>query len=153
MRLLINRNNMETENTTEYLYPSANQFFEYFKGNYPGQNQEKMLLLNYFSPGHTITSIVLAEAMGWKNFNSANLHYGGFAGKTAVDMGFRLPDENNKVSFFVDFNMPEAGKDDGHWQWILRPELVEAVHLLDWDNDLVKRNIERDLSNAELMLM
>ena len=142
---------MDENKKEEYLYPSANQFFEYFKSNYPGQTQEKMLLLNYFSPEHALTSEMMSLAMGWKA--GANIHYGGFAGKTADDMGYRLPNEKFQVSFFVTFKYPEDGQDENRCLWTMKPELVDAIHLLGWDTDEAQRSIKRNLSDAEMMLM
>jgi len=141
----------DKNNITEYLYPSANQFVEYFKNNYPGQTQEKMLLLNYFSPEHALTSEMMSVAMGWKA--GANIHYGRFAGKIAEEMGFRLPNENFQVSFLATFEYPEDGQEENRCLWTMRPELIEAIHSLNWDTDEAKKIIDRDLSNAELMLM
>jgi len=137
----------------DYIQASSIDFIEYFKHNKPNDKEEKMLLLNYFSPKHTITSEVLATAMGWPNFNSANLKYGTFAGKAAKEMAFTPPIEGFAVSFFTEFNMPESGQDEGHWQWILRPELVEAIHALNWDTEAVKNRMEGELSFADTMLL
>ena len=140
---------MENEN---YIGASTEDFLEYFKSNIPNDMEEKLLLLNFYSPNHTITSTTLAMAMGWKNFNSANLHYGGYAGRVAEEMRFEPPTDES-ISFFCEFEKPESGKDEGQWQWILRPELVEAVKQLGLDTKGAKETAERALSHAELMLM
>lgn len=134
-----------------FLYPTADQFVDYFKNNYPGQQQERMLLLNYFSPNHALTSEMMSVAMGWKS--GANAHYGKFAGKTAEEMGFKLPNKKFKVSFFAEFEYPEEGKDENRCLWTMKRELLEAIHLLNWDTDLAKSEAENDLNTAELMLM
>lgn len=144
---------MDPKNKEEYIPASSNNFVEYLKNNPLKNNEERMLLLNYFSPDHTITSGMMAAAMEWPNVGSANLHYGTLAGKVAKGMGFTPPIKEYKVSFFVEFNMPESGADDGHWQWIMRPELIEAIHLLELDTDLAKRSTESELRTAEIMMM
>jgi hypothetical protein len=136
----------------EYIPASSKDFVEYFEKNYLKDNEEEMLMLNYFSPDHTITSGMMAAAMNWPNVGSANLHYGTFSGKTAKVMGF-VPPLKDQVSFFVDFNMPETEKDESHWQWIMRPELVEAIHLLGWDTEEARRKAQNNLNTAEIMLM
>lgn len=119
---------MINQNETEYLYPTANQLAEYFRLNYTSEKQKQMLLLNYFSPGHALTSEMMSVAMGWKS--GANIHYGALAGKTADDMGFKLPNEKDKVLFLVTFEYPEDGQDKNRCLWIMRPELAGAIHLL-----------------------
>lgn len=137
----------------EYISALVNNFVEYFKNNSISDKEEKMLLLNYFSPSHTITSELMASAMGWPNFNSANLHYGTFASKVAKIMGFVPPNREYAISFFADFNLPESGQDHGHWQWIMHSELAEAINLLGWNTDDAKKKMEAELSFAETMLM
>ncbi|MSU73554.1 hypothetical protein EXS56_00240 [Candidatus Kaiserbacteria bacterium] len=136
---------------SDAITPTSDQFAAYFRSNPLSESEEKMLLLNYFSPNHTITSWNLAAAMGWKNFPAANLHYGGLAGRAAEAMGLVPPNEDYAVSFFVDFYMPESGKDDGHWQWIMWPQLVEAIQKLGWATDAAKEKYESELRWAALM--
>ncbi|MEI6296487.1 MAG: hypothetical protein WCO84_02455 [bacterium] len=139
---------MTSEELGNKTYPTVNDFVEYFKKNPLTDKERWMLLLNYFSPDNTITSKIMGAAMGWKiGGSNANLPYGKLAGKIAEQMNYQLPNPNYNVSFLADF--PE----EAAIHWRMRPELVEAIHLLNWDTIDAKRKAEDELSTAEIMLM
>jgi len=140
---------MENEN---YIGASTEDFVDYFKSNSLEDWKEEMLLLNFYSPGHTITPQTMAAAKEWKNFNAANLHYGALSGKVSEEMGFELPDKRYKVSFFCEFDDIEV-KEEWEVGWIMRPELVEAVKQLRFNTEGAKERAEMALSHAELMLL
>ncbi|MBK7656651.1 MAG: hypothetical protein KA207_06150 [Burkholderiaceae bacterium] len=52
----------------------------------PTERQLEMLCVHLAAPDHTITARHLALALGFANWNAANLHYGKFARKLCGEM-------------------------------------------------------------------
>ena len=87
-----------------------------------------MLRFHYFQPARTATAAAIADAVGFKNFRAASLHYGRLAGLVGEILGWR-PQEVDEVKLAV---LAEFKKDAGHWNWIMREELAEALSGLGW---------------------
>ena len=96
--------------------------------------QHAMLKAHWLAENHTITAAQLAAAAGYPNYESANLYYGRL-GKTLAP---RLPLEPEKrkggariwttILATGDASQPQGA----HFQWVMRPELVEALRVLPW---------------------
>lgn len=72
-----------------------------------------------------VTATELARAVGYQNFNAANLHYGklgGFIGELLL-----LPQPEFFVKTLVTFEY-----DGDEWHWIMRSEVAQALDELDW---------------------
>lgn len=93
----------------------------------------KLLKAHFAMPDYTTTMTQLAKAVGYPNFNSANLQYGLFAKSMVNEMGWQhrfMVDEYTPYPLwsFVDFQ-----KDSGeYWKLTLRKEAVEALKQLGW---------------------
>ena len=70
----------------------------------------------------------IAEAMGWKSFSSANVHYGRLAQLVGEEMGFKV--DGAFLSALGTFVAPEEPGD--HWLIIMRPQVAEALKQLGW---------------------
>jgi hypothetical protein len=66
----------------------------------------------------------LADAVGYKNFNAANLHYGTLAQIIGKSVGFSGVGDC-WVTVLIEFVPPEE-TESGHWELLLRPEVAEA---------------------------
>jgi 5-methylcytosine-specific restriction protein A len=91
-------------------------------------HQKQMLLANYHAPNRTLTATMMAKAMGYDNFNAANLHYGMLGGLVGEKLGWN-PLPEFKVNVLVDF------KKEDNWLWIMKPAVAEAIRLLGWNED------------------
>jgi 5-methylcytosine-specific restriction enzyme A len=92
----------------------------------------KMLLAHYFSPEKTLTATQMAKAMGYKNFNAANLHYGRLGRIIGEKLGWNpMPDV--ALNVIAEFEKPER-----EWLWIMREEVINAIEMLGLvENDQV----------------
>ena len=96
----------------------------------------QMLKAQYTSENHTITATNLALSVGFKNFNAANLQYGTMAHLIADYVGYNPPSRKNgePMWFFTLSDGNEASDEtvDGHFEFVMWPELVEALKELKW---------------------
>lgn len=86
----------------------------------PTEQQKQMLRVHLSAPDQILTARHLASALGFPNWNSANLHYGKFAGKICEALGVK-PSPN--LSVLVELDRVK-GSD---WQLLLRPAVTEAL--------------------------
>jgi len=122
--------------------PSAMEYAEAFDrlGKLPA-GYEAMLEAHLNAPDYCITATQLAEAAGYENYNAANLHYGRLGQMLAEELSYNPPKrEDGSVIWTATIAWPdgepdieqlvraaERRLDDGHFEWIMRPQLVEAL--------------------------
>jgi hypothetical protein len=95
-----------------------------------------MLRAQCRTPGSTITSTQLAEAAEYQNYNAANLQYGTLAFNIAGHLGFtpeKRPDGTPRWWTTLSYSIEgSAEPETGHFQFIMRPELVTALREMKW---------------------
>ncbi|MGH9327275.1 MAG: HNH endonuclease [Terriglobia bacterium] len=107
--------------------PTAADYVQAFKSLTPlPPSYVGMLQFHYRQPRSTATAGAMAEAVGFKNFNAASLHYGKLAGLVGERLNWR-PQEEGKVKLKV---LAEFDKRAGHWHWVMRKEVAEALNRL-----------------------
>ena len=90
--------------------------------------RRKLLRIHYRFYHHQATMSQFAEAMGWKSFSSANVHYGRLAQLVGEEMGFKIDGAySNTLCTFIS---PQEPGD--HWLTIMRPQVAEALRQLGW---------------------
>lgn len=97
-----------------------------------------MLKAQAGSPGHTITSERLAQAAEYANFNAANLQYGTMGFKLAAFLNYKAPNRADGTPMWwttLSYSTDEADADTGHFQFVMRPELVAALREMRWVRD------------------
>jgi hypothetical protein len=88
------------------------------------------------APKHTISMSKLAEEVGYTNYASANLQYGNLAHYIVDGLRITLPPTPSgephwwRVVAYGNKDTPQ--NDQGHYEWIMRPELVQALEELKW---------------------
>lgn len=96
-----------------------------------------MLRAQCRAPKETITATQLAAAAEYENYNAANLQYGTLAMNVATALG-HIPKEEHAdgspcwwttLSYA---NEDQAEENTGHFQFIMRPELVTALREMRW---------------------
>jgi putative restriction endonuclease len=107
---------------------SANEYASVFSNHLIAPHYKQMLLANYRAPNQTLTATMMAKAMGYDNYNAANLHYGILGGLVGEKLGWN-PLPEFKVNVLVDF------KKDKELLWILKPVVAEAINQLGWNED------------------
>jgi hypothetical protein len=85
----------------------------------------------------TITATKLAEAAGFDNYGLANLQYGTLAFNVAEHLGFRpqLIRRDGTACWWTTLSYSIEGSpepDTGHFQFVMRPELVAALREMRW---------------------
>jgi len=95
-----------------------------------------LLKVHCRAPNHTMSTESLAVAAGLKNFRAANMHYGKLANHVADALKVVLPptpsgDPHWWRSLAIGKDS-ELEIDDDRYQWIMRPELVQALQELKW---------------------
>jgi len=91
-----------------------------FKRAKPSESQMEMLRVHLAAPDHTITARHLARALGFANWNAANLHYGKFAGKLCNELNV-TPTTN--LSVLTEFFKAPGSE----YELRLRPSVIEAL--------------------------
>jgi hypothetical protein len=91
-----------------------------------------MLKAHYVAPNRTITATDLAIAGHYKNWSSANLHYGLFGKRLYEELPIRLPARADGTLIFTCALATEGDleKAEGQWQWKMRPEVASAIEQL-----------------------
>lgn len=122
--------------------PSAIEYAEAFGrlGKLPAA-YEAMLDAHLNAPDHCITATQLADAAGYENYNAANLHYGKLGQMLAEELNYNPPlrEDGTVIWTATIAGWDEAAdtdrldramqrrEDDGHFEWIMRPQVVEAL--------------------------
>ncbi len=95
-----------------------------------------MLQAHCRAPDHTITATRLAEAAGLATYSAANLRYGTFAHWLADALGYAPdPRPSGAVRWWPALAYGKAGPEgalDGHFEWVMRPELVATLQSMRW---------------------
>jgi 5-methylcytosine-specific restriction protein A len=88
----------------------------------------RMLGFHYRQPARTATAAAVAEAVGFKTYRGANLHYGRLAQLVGKRLRWRRREEDEVgVAVLLKFSKP-----GGHWNWIMKEELAKALKNLGW---------------------
>lgn len=122
--------------------PLAIEYAEAFDrlGKLPA-GYEAMLKAHLNAPDYCITATQLAEAAGYENYNSANLHYGKLGQMLAEELNFNPRTREDGTPIWTatiagwddDVDVDKLGRamerreNDGHFEWIMRPQVVEAL--------------------------
>ena len=98
--------------------------------------QLQMLQAQCRAPECTISALQLANQLGFKNFAAARLQYGNFARAVADKLGYAPPQKGKGTPGWW-FTLSTGGDNpgdlsDGHFEWTMRPELVEALRAMRW---------------------
>ena len=94
------------------------------------ETRRKLLRIHYRFYHHQATMSQIAEAMGWKSFSSANVHYGRLAQLVGEELGFEVAVDGAYLSALGAFVEPRERGD--HWLIIMRPQVAEALRQLGW---------------------
>ena len=105
---------------------STQQYLDAFKSINVFPHQMRMLQAHYHALNRTVTATQMAKAVGYPKYTASNLHYGTLASHIGKLIGWQpLP----KQAVFV---LVTFGRPDGEWQWIMRPEVAQALEQLGW---------------------
>lgn len=92
-----------------------------------------MLKAHYLAIDRTLTATQLANATGiYKDWNTANLHYGLLGKRLHDELLIKLPKRANGEYIYTYMLATEGGLsvDESQWQWKMRPEVAKAIEQL-----------------------
>jgi len=100
------------------------------------ETEVAILRAQYGAPNHTLSAVQLAKELHYPTYATVNAQYGRLAHRVAEALHYRpgpFPDGNphwwRTLSHWNDdAPLGEEGQD----QWIMRPELAQALHELKW---------------------
>jgi hypothetical protein len=129
---------------TDYTDPTPIATVEQFKAallavrDKDAISQQKLVMLRAHcrAPSHTISATSLAQAAGLASSGVANLQYGRFAHAVADQLGYdpTTPGDGSTrwwSTFCIGRDSAHTAK-DGDFEWIMRPELVQALQEMKW---------------------
>lgn len=95
-----------------------------------------MLRAQYNAPAHTITTTQIAKQVGLQNHSAANMQYGAFAHRVADALHYKTkPVESGEPHWWrtLSYGNDDGPQyEDGHYGWIMRPELVQVLETMKW---------------------
>lgn len=85
----------------------------------------------------TITATKLSEEAGFQNYNASNIQYGTLGFNVAGHLGFRpqMIRRDGSLCWWTTLSYSIDGSsepDTGHFQFVMRPELVAALREMRW---------------------
>jgi len=124
---------------------TANEYKAAFTLTHEQMAESDLLMLkaHYESPNYDITATQLANKVGFPSFKTANLRYGLLAGKLLQFFQIQFERYVN-INALVYLDNP-----DGEWHWILRPQVVKALHDLKWFGDVQNLNILQEIEQFQ----
>ena len=111
----------------------------------------QMLKANYHEEGRKISALKLANAAGYKNYGVGNSQYGRFARKVCELLGTSPNNERDGKPIWTYALCDAAGQKDeyGHFQWILKKEVAEALENLDLVSVVKNNSCEGDINSLK----
>ncbi|MEY2840745.1 MAG: hypothetical protein RJB60_3044 [Pseudomonadota bacterium] len=107
--------------------------------------QHRMLIGHANAAGHTLSMQAIAELGGYDSFSAANSQYGTLAAYMLEAAGIQGLSQKMEV---LAHKAPERSP-QGHWQWAMRPALVEALRQLGLLNDAITA-LQAQAAQAEI---
>jgi hypothetical protein len=87
----------------------------------------KLLRTHCIAPGRMLTTLELANAMGWATHGGVNLHYGELAAELGRRMSWAAAAGEPQSALVARFE--GGGGEDPHTRWIMHDELARALVL------------------------
>lgn len=112
---------------------TVQDYIKAFKNLNIARHHIKMLQAHYYAVDRTLTASQMAKAMGYNNYNAANLHYGKLGRLVGNALGWSPSAEESQGADAV-YILAEFQKPGKYWHWIMRPEVSKAIERLGWDN-------------------
>ena len=106
--------------------PSSQQYVAAFRriGSLT-DGQIQMLRTHYYAPDRTITATEMAHAVGHEHYSFANSQYGRLGRLVGEQLDYNPMQE--RLGTLVTFD-----KRQGEWNWLMRPEVAQALEQLGW---------------------
>lgn len=114
--------------------PSANEFAETFRkwisAGRLSEIEREMLVCHYNAPGFIITARQMSALMGWGG-QRANIAYGALGNRLAGELGWVPKERAGREGFHV-AALILGQRSEGEFEWIMRPQVAQALELLRW---------------------
>ena len=88
------------------------------------------------APNHTISTVRMAQELGYPNYSTVNMQYGSLAHSIADALVYMPPPVASGEPHWwrtLAYGNDEASQvGDENYEWIMRPELVKALQEMKW---------------------
>jgi hypothetical protein len=95
------------------------------------ENQRKMIRAQYHASGRTLTTLQMAEAVGWVSHSSVNLWYGlaafAYFGEVRQEISEKNSDGSPIYSFALSTGKRLEADERNLWAWTMRPEVAQGL--------------------------
>lgn len=125
--------NMVSKRRKNYV-PTKAEYLDALKSLSIAPHHRVMLSAHANAPCHAMTATELANAAGYDSYESANAHYGKLGHQIAEFLEVTPPPSESRdepVWTMVLADGVDDAKAGRYWQWIMHPELVDALHELN----------------------
>lgn len=124
LSLQLFQNKMFTNDNPPTVFDYSNAINEQ-KGKFTDA-QTQIFNLQYSSPGRSITSQQLRDALGYKGIGASNLAYGSLGKLLAEQLGFSVSDRpTNRPGWWRVLSTGDGARE--HFTWIMRSQLASAL--------------------------
>lgn len=128
------RINAETAKRRTSHIATVKEYIEALQSVTIGKHHAAMLRAHANAPDSTMTATELAKAAGYDSYETANSQYGTLARRIAeyLDIQPKLSDRREEpvwTSILADG--AEEGNEQGHWRWVMHPEVAQALRKLN----------------------
>lgn len=110
---------------------TTNDYINVFRQLNIAQHHLKMLQAHYYAFDRTLTATQMSKAMGYRNYNASNLHYGKLGRLVGKKLGWEPAKEEAQGADAV-YILAEFEKPGREWLWIMRTQVAQAMERLGW---------------------
>lgn len=113
---------------------TADEYRRAFQALSIGRHQAAMLRAHANAADCTLTATELAQAAGYESYEAANAHYGRLGRQVAEFLDVVPPiDRQRGEPVWTRVLAHDADEEDehGHWQWVMHPEVAEALRAMN----------------------
>ena len=113
----------------------------------------RMFQAQYEAPNHTVTASELANAVGYKSFSPANLHYGRLGCLIGEAANFSPPPrDNSTIRWWPILSAGIRRTPTRGFQWVMHPQLVQALEELGWV-ELKEEGLAEEITEVEPQML
>lgn len=114
--------------------PTPARLASCLKENPPSERQRDVLLAWYAAPDHVARTEEIANALGLTMLQ-VNSAYGRLGRRVADDLNVKLPKGARPSHVFASFQR----LDDRHWWCFMHDRVAQAIEVLEWDQEAMRR--------------
>lgn len=132
-RFMKQQGETKMENTEVFVVPTADDYATALAAIKMSEAQRRMLEFHYGAHNRTATYTELANAAGWDDYRTANLHYGNLGRVLGEQLGMSPVMWNGTPFYSGSIGLGSMFKsEESHFQITMHHELAKAIERLGW---------------------